>query len=82
MKGIIKLYNAKTCCGLVVCEENRKTYRFNISNTDLDPRYYYDLKGLNVEFEPSEFVSFEPSEFVSAQGDRRIVTMAKKIKFV
>ncbi len=73
MKGIIKSYNPKTCCGLVVCEESRITYRFNISNTDLDPRYYYDLKGLNVEF--------EPSEFVSGEGDR-IVTMAKKIKFV
>lgn len=73
MKGIIKSYNSKTCYGRIVCEENRKTYCFNIPNTDLDPRYYYDLKGLNVEFEPCESLSEE--------GDR-IVTVAKKIKFV
>ena len=54
MKGYIRSYNALSCAGIIVNEDSRVTYHFNIQETGFDPRYFYDLRGLHVEFDPHE----------------------------
>lgn len=53
MKGTIRKYI--TCRGYgFINGENLVDYFFHITDTNLDPRFQYELDGVEVEFEPVE----------------------------
>ena len=53
MKGTIRKYI--TCRGYgFIKGENLVDYFFHITDTNLDPRFRYELDGVEVEFDPKE----------------------------
>ena len=53
MKGIIQKYVTTRGFGFIDGEDGKR-YFFHITDTNLDPRFQYEMTGIEAEFEPVE----------------------------
>jgi len=53
MKGIIQKYVTTRGFGFIEGEDGKR-YFFHITDTNLDPRFQYEMTGAEAEFEPVE----------------------------